>query len=70
VNKNNAPLAAAIKKGLLRAIKDGSFDTLFNKTYGDVVERTRLQSRKRLQLTNPLLPAKTPLNQKELWLTF
>ena len=70
VNKNNAPLAAAIKKGLLRAIKDGSFDTLFNQTYGDVVERTRLQSRKRLQLTNPLLPAKTPLNQKELWLTF
>jgi ABC-type amino acid transport substrate-binding protein len=70
VNKNSIPLAAAIEKGLKRAMQDGSFDTLFNQTYGDVVQRTRLQSRKRLELSNPLLPAKTPLNQKELWLTF
>lgn len=70
VNQKDTALARAIEKGLKAAIKDGSFDTLFNQTYGDVVERTRLQSRKRLQLTNPLLPAKTPLNQKELWLTF
>lgn len=70
VNNKDTALAASIEKGLRAAIKDGSFDTLFNQTYGDVVERTRLQSRKRLQLRNPLLPAKTPLNQKELWLTF
>jgi hypothetical protein len=70
VNPKDTALAATIEKGLRVAIKDGSFDTLFNQTYGDVVERTRLQSRKRLQLSNPLLPAKTPLNQKELWLTF
>lgn len=70
VNPKDTALASAIEKGLKAAIKDGSFDTLFNQTYGDVVERTRLQSRKRLQLRNPLLPAKTPLNQKELWLTF
>lgn len=70
VNPKDTVLAAALEKGLRTAIKDSSFDSLFNETYGDVVERTRLQSRKRLQLTNPLLPAKTPLNQKELWLTF
>ena len=68
VNKNNPTLARAIERGLRVAIKDGSFDTLFNKTYGDVVQRTRLHARKRFELTNPLLPPLTPLGQKELWM--
>lgn len=68
VNKNNPTLARAIERGLRSAIKDGSFDALFNKTYGDVVQRTRLHARKRFELHNPLLPPLTPLGQKELWL--
>lgn len=70
VNKNDAVLAQALERGLRSAIKDGSFEALFNKTYGDAVHRARLQQRTRLELRNPLLPPKTPLDQKELWLSF
>jgi regulator of protease activity HflC (stomatin/prohibitin superfamily) len=70
VNKNDAVLAQALERGLRSAIKDGSFEALFTKTYGDAVHRARLQQRTRLELRNPLLPPQTPLDQKELWLSF
>ena len=65
-----AALATTIETGLKRAIKDGSFDQLFNQEFGDDIQRSRMGSRRKLELTNPLLPAKTPLGQKELWLQF
>jgi len=67
VNKDNKPLANTIEKGLNAAIKDGSFDMLFNHAYGDVMLRANIKARTRLKLTNPLLPAETPLGRKELW---
>ena len=70
VNKKNTALASTIETGLKRAIKDGSFDQLFNQEFGDDIQRSRMASRKKLELTNPLLPPKTPLGQKELWLQF
>lgn len=70
VNKKNTALATTIETGLKRAIKDGSFDQLFNQEFGDDIQRSRMASRKKLELNNPLLPAKTPLGQKELWLQF
>ncbi|MDT8992009.1 transporter substrate-binding domain-containing protein [Curvibacter sp. APW13] len=68
VNKADTALAQALERGLRAALKDGSFDALFNKTYGEAIQRARLNQRTRLELRNPLLPARTPLDQKELWL--
>lgn len=67
VNKNDPVLGDALERGLQIAIKDGSFDTLFNQYHGDYIKRARLKERTRFQLKNPLLPAETPLQQKELW---
>jgi hypothetical protein len=68
VNKQDIALARAIETGLNRAIADGSFDTLFYERYGDVIRRANLRGRVAIALTNPLLPAATPLSRKALWL--
>lgn len=70
VNKHDTTLAQTVERGLRAALKDGSFDALFNKTFGNVVQRAKLPQRTRLELHNPLLPPQTPLDQKELWLQF
>lgn len=69
VNKKDTALAHAVESGLRTALQDGSFDALFHKTYGKVLQRANLQQRRRLELYNPLLPPQTPLDHKELWLT-
>jgi hypothetical protein len=51
----------------LAVIQDGSFDRLFADEYGDDIKRANLKARKRFQLTNPLLPERTPLLNKKLW---
>lgn len=63
-------LAAAIESGLEKAIADGSFDKLF---HSDVrvktgIANTKLSERRKIYLTNPDLPAATPLNNPALWL--
>lgn len=70
VNKSNATLAADIEQGLNLAIADGSFDKLFyaNPTVKDALKKARLTERRIIKLSNPTLPAKTPINREELWL--
>jgi len=68
VNKKNQRLAAALEKGLRAAIADGSFDKLFMKFYGEALHAANIKSRKLFKLTNPLLPEKTPIGEKDLWL--
>ncbi len=68
VSKNNPELAEILERGLNAAIKDGSFERLFQQTYGDVMLRANLSGRTKLLLNNPLLPAKMPLHRKELWI--
>ncbi len=67
VNKKNKTLAKLIETGLERAIADGSFDTLFEQTYGPVLEKARMTQRRVFELNNPLLPDDTPLERPELW---
>jgi ABC-type amino acid transport substrate-binding protein len=69
VNKNNTALAERIERGLRAAIKDGSFEKLFEQYNGPLIARANLRNRKHLMLTNPLLPEATPLKQKEFWLS-
>jgi hypothetical protein len=68
VNKNNTQLAKTISFGLEQALKDGSFTKLFNKYFSRALIDIRDDKRKVIELTNALLPVKTPLERTELWL--
>jgi len=67
VDKNNERLANALEIGLERAVSDGSFQALFMEHMGDTLRKAELHKRLILEIPNPLLPPKTPLNRKELW---
>lgn len=67
VHPDNQRLADQIERGLEAAIADGSFDQLFNQTYGPVLEQLAVSQRRVIELTNPLLPQATPLQRKALW---
>lgn len=70
VNKNNTTLAKDLKKGLEAALKDGQLERLFNKHYGDIIDKVKTEKRHIIQLKNPLLPNSPSLNRPELWLDF
>ena len=67
VKKDNVQLAADIQTGLEAAIADGSFERLFVKFHQTSIDRAKMSERKLFQLTNPDLPADTPLEQSHLW---
>ena len=67
VNRNNAALAEDIRKGLELMLADGSFQQLFVKQHGAVLQRLNLAKRYVIELENPFLPPATPLQRKELW---
>lgn len=67
VNKSNTALAAAIEKGLRIAIADGTMEALFQQYFGAAIARADLQRRTIVTLSNPLLPAATPLAEPALW---
>lgn len=67
VNKNNTYLAHLLETGLNAAIKDGSFDALFNEYFGDTLSQLNLANRKILSIPNPLLEPQMPLDRPELW---
>lgn len=67
VNRNNPELAKTIQRGLEKAIKDGSFNELFNQYFGDSIRRSQLDKRTVIDIENALLPLDTPINRKELW---
>lgn len=67
VGHDNAALASLLETGLERAIADGSFDRLFQQHHGATLRRLKLDSRRVIELNNPLLPAQTPLQRKALW---
>ena len=67
VSKQRPELAAEIRKGLEIALRDGSFEALFQKNFGDVLKRSRLGERQVFELRNPLLPPETPLRDARLW---
>lgn len=67
VNKQNKQLYELLDRGLRIAISDGSFDKLFLAYYGDFISRSKLNTRTIIELDNPLLPDKTPINDAKLW---
>ena len=69
VAKNNPQLAEILRTGLERALADGSFDALFFKHNGAFLRQLKLSQRRIIEMSNPLLPAATPLSRPELWLS-
>jgi len=67
VNKQRTELAADIRKGLEIALRDGSFEALFQRNFGDALKRSRLGKRRVFEMSNPLLPEQTPLADERLW---
>ncbi len=71
VGRHNPTLAADIERGLNLAIADGSFDEYFFKdpTVRDALKKSDMANRVVIELNNPSLPAQTPVDRKELWLS-
>jgi hypothetical protein len=61
-------LAEALRIGLEAAVADGSFQRLHHEFYGAVLKAHPVSPGQVLRLSNPLLPAETPLRRRELWL--
>ncbi len=67
VSRQRGDLAADIRKGLDRALRDGSFQALFMQYFGADLKRANLDGRRVFEMTNPLLPPETPLADARLW---
>ncbi len=67
VNKNNPALAQRIERGLRRALADGSFRRLFDDYHAAEIAALRSEKRQVIHLTNPTLPAGTPLPDTGWW---
>ena len=68
VANDNQALHKLLNDGLLAAIADGSFDTLFFKYFAAVIAQADLKNRRIIELTNPLLPRSAPIHQPQFWL--
>ena len=68
VTKSYPMIAQRIKDGLEAMRKDGSFDALFQKNFGQAVADLHLERRVLIELSNPFLPKWVPVERKELWL--
>jgi hypothetical protein len=68
VNKSNTKLAADISSGLEKALKDGSFERIFNKYFGSAIKKVQQEKRRVFSLANPFLLSQVPLSRSELWL--
>lgn len=67
VSNKNPQLAEKIESGLRKALKDGSFDLLFQKHFVSQLKKMKLSERRLVELENPLLPPETPLGESMLW---
>ena len=67
VHKDYLRLTERMEKGLNLMIQEGSFDTLFFKYNGEVIEKAKLRGRKIFRIETPGLPSYVLLHKKELW---
>lgn len=67
VRHRDTELAAAIEQGLETALTDGSFKALFLEHFQEAITKADLRNRQIVELTNPTLPLRTPLQRPELW---
>lgn len=64
VSPHKPELARVLEAGLLAAVKDGSFEHLFEERFGDIIQRAGLEKRTVIQLDHPTF---NPLPDPDLW---
>ena len=67
VSKTRPELAERLAYGFEAALKDGSFNALFEDRIGPLVKASHLDKRTLFRIPNPYLPKATPLARRELW---
>jgi len=67
VKQDNLALAATIEQGLLQALEDGSFLSLFKQFFQQHLAQMDLGRRTVIELPNPFLPPLTPTEDARLW---
>ena len=68
-NPKDKQLKERVEAGLQLMRKDGSFDAIFNKYNMTSIDKLNLKGRRIIRLSNPLLPANTPIDDQNLWFT-
>ena len=70
VNINNANLEQRLAKGLHGIMANGKFDEYFyqHPIIIDAIKRVRIDERRKIYLTNPLLPRTVPLERQDYWI--
>jgi len=59
--------AERVRAGLLSMVRDGTLKALFYRHYGDVLKRLDFEHRRVIELPNPTLDGKDPLDDPALW---
>ena len=67
VSKKRPELAERLAYGFELAVKDRSFEQLFDKRIAPLIAEAGLEKRKIFYIKNSYLPKETPLDRKELW---
>lgn len=67
VNKDNKALAERIERGLLLALEDGSFRSLFETYHAAEIASLAAQRRDVIKLSSPILPPGTPETDTSWW---
>ena len=65
--KSNPELAYRIYSGLLKLIKSGEFDQLFEQVLQKIPEQLNLPDRRTIYLQNPFQSAETRMNDRTFW---
>lgn len=68
VSKHRPVLAKDLKKGLRKALKEGTFKKLFLMHHKDFIDQGKLQSRHLIRLKNPNIPKNNPIMDTDWWL--
>lgn len=67
VSRKRPQLAADLERGLRRAVADGKLQALFHRHFDATLKTLDVAHRTVIELTNPLLPPDSPLDQLGLW---
>lgn len=63
-------IAERLEYGLEKMVDSGELKQLFEQAFSKHINISDLKNRRIIDVGNPLLPAKTPLERKELWFDF
>ncbi|WP_394130410.1 hypothetical protein [Shewanella maritima] len=70
VSPNQPRLHQRLSQGLELMVQQGELASMLKLYYADYIERAAIAKRVILDVGNPVLPEKTPIDRKELWISW